>query len=148
MSKYRIIVNGEKYELEIEEISDFSTDSNKSRCKTSNSNELKKTDKNTTSKNADVANKKMNVTNTCDKQSTRKNQNSNIVNTITSPLPGRIDSIKVAEGESVIIGQVIVVVEAMKMFNEILAKKDGIIERIYVSEGDLVAAGDSLFGIR
>jgi biotin carboxyl carrier protein len=63
---------------------------------------------------------------------------------IHPPMPGRVISIKVKEGDSVKTGSPILVLEAMKMQNEIISNMDGIIREIRVSEGDLVESGDIL----
>jgi biotin carboxyl carrier protein len=57
---------------------------------------------------------------------------------IHPPMPGRVISIKVKEGESVKNGSPILVLEAMKMQNEVVSPIDGIVREIRVSEGDLV----------
>ena len=62
----------------------------------------------------------------------------------TSPMPGVILSIKVQEGQQVEIGDVLMVLEAMKMENEILAKKAGKIGSIKVTEGQIVSSGELL----
>lgn len=63
---------------------------------------------------------------------------------ITSPMPGKILGVKVAPGAAVSRGDVVVVLEAMKMENEIVAPEDGTIASIDVSEGASVEAGDTL----
>ena len=63
---------------------------------------------------------------------------------IHPPMPGRVVSIKVKEGDSVKMGSPILVLEAMKMMNEILSNMDGVVREIRVSEGDLVESSDVL----
>ena len=63
---------------------------------------------------------------------------------ISSPMPGKILEIKASVGESVKRGQVIMILEAMKMENEIVAPEDGVIADIRVSAGSAVEAGDLL----
>lgn len=63
---------------------------------------------------------------------------------IHPPMPGRVITIKVKEGDSVKIGSPLLVLEAMKMQNEIISNIDGIVREIRVSEGDLVESGDIL----
>ena len=62
-------------------------------------------------------------------------------------MPGRIRAILVPEGETVQNGQGVVVVEAMKMENEIPAPKDGRVSRVRVRPGDTVEAGAALFTV-
>ena len=60
---------------------------------------------------------------------------------ILAPMPGKIVRILVAAGDEVVAGQGIVVVEAMKMQNEMKAPKDGRVLAIEVKENDSVTAG-------
>ncbi|MDO4164199.1 MAG: biotin/lipoyl-containing protein [Bacteroides sp.] len=63
---------------------------------------------------------------------------------VKSPLPGVILDIKVKEGDVVKRGQVIVILEAMKMENNINADKDGKVVAIKVNKGDSVLEGTDL----
>ncbi len=63
---------------------------------------------------------------------------------VVAPMTGKILSIKVKKGDEVKAGQVLCVLEAMKMENEITAPKAGIIKEIYVSEGSSVSEGEPL----
>jgi biotin carboxyl carrier protein len=66
---------------------------------------------------------------------------------IKSPLPGVIIDILVKEGDKVSIGQKLIILEAMKMENNINADKQGIVKSIKVSRGDNVLEGDILIEI-
>ena len=61
--------------------------------------------------------------------------------TITSPMPGKILGIKAAAGTAVKRGQVILLLEAMKMENEIVAPQDGTVASVNVAVGDMVEPG-------
>ena len=63
---------------------------------------------------------------------------------ITAPMPGTVLDIKVAEGAAVSAGQVVLILEAMKMENEITAPADGTVASIAVSKGASVNSGDTL----
>jgi biotin carboxyl carrier protein len=63
---------------------------------------------------------------------------------ITSPMPGKVVRVLVAAGDDVQAGQGIVVVEAMKMQNEMKASRSGKVLAISAKEGATVAAGDVL----
>lgn len=63
---------------------------------------------------------------------------------MTAPMPGTILDIKVTEGQSVKAGDIILILEAMKMENEIVAPKDGKIAAIYTTKGSSVSTGDAL----
>jgi biotin carboxyl carrier protein len=62
------------------------------------------------------------------------------VPTISSPMPGKVVKILVGEGDRVETGQGLVIVEAMKMENEIRSASAGIVKKVNFSEGDLVDA--------
>lgn len=64
--------------------------------------------------------------------------------TIDSPMPGTILDIKVSEGAAVKAGDVLFILEAMKMENEIVAPQDGTVSSINVNKGDSVEAGQTL----
>jgi len=63
---------------------------------------------------------------------------------IVSPMPGKVLKVNVAEGEAVTKGQVLMVVEAMKMENNILSSKDAVVEKLLVKEGDMVDGSQKL----
>ena len=63
---------------------------------------------------------------------------------VTSPMPGTILSVKVSVGQTVKKGDVICVLEAMKMENDIPAPQDGVIASIDTQKGASVNAGDVL----
>lgn len=63
---------------------------------------------------------------------------------LTAPMPGKIVRILVSEGSQVEAGSGILVVEAMKMQNEVKSPKKGTVQRISVKEGAAVNAGDVL----
>jgi biotin carboxyl carrier protein len=66
---------------------------------------------------------------------------------IEAPLPGSIFKITSKEGDQVKKGDVLLIMEAMKMENNILAESDGMIKSIKVKEGDSVLQGDVLVEI-
>lgn len=63
---------------------------------------------------------------------------------IKSPLPGTIVSVNVKAGDQVKKGDILVVMEAMKMENNIMAGKDATVKAVYVSVGQTVAQDDAL----
>jgi len=62
--------------------------------------------------------------------------------TVTSPMPGKILSVAVKPGETVKRGQVLLILEAMKMQNEIMAPSDGKVADVRVAAGQSVNTGD------
>jgi biotin carboxyl carrier protein len=63
---------------------------------------------------------------------------------VKSPLPGSIFKITVSEGDTVKAGDRLLIMEAMKMENNILAEKDGVVQKINVKVGDPVLQNDVL----
>ena len=61
-----------------------------------------------------------------------------------SPMPGRVRKTLVEQGQAVSRGQVLLVLEAMKMEHAIRAPRDGVVKRLHVREGELVEAGKEL----
>jgi len=64
---------------------------------------------------------------------------------VTAPMTGKILSVKVKKGDQVKAGQVLCILEAMKMENEITAPKAGTVREVYVSEVSSVSEGELLF---
>ncbi len=78
---------------------------------------------------------------------TRKRAMSNkqvLEGAINAPMTGKMVSLKVSKGDSVQKGQVLCVIEAMKMENEISATKSGVVKEVLVSVGSPVSEGDPL----
>ena len=63
---------------------------------------------------------------------------------VEAPMPGTILDVKVAVGSSVTSGQVLCILEAMKMENEIVAPQDGTVASVAVNKGDSVEAGQAI----
>ena len=60
---------------------------------------------------------------------------------ISAPMPGTVLDVRVSEGDKVEAGQIILILEAMKMENEIIAPASGTITSVRVGNGDSVSAG-------
>jgi len=63
---------------------------------------------------------------------------------VKAPMPGTILSINVKEGDNVKKGQILLILEAMKMENEIVSPRDGKIAKVVVSKGSSVNTGDDM----
>ncbi len=68
-------------------------------------------------------------------------------NTVPSPLPGNINAVNFSVGQTVKAGDVVIILEAMKMENEIVAPKGGTLTKLYVQKGAGVNTGDPLFDV-
>ena len=64
--------------------------------------------------------------------------------TVTAPMPGVVVALRVKPGDTVKAGQAVVVVEAMKMQNELAVHRDGVVSEVLVGERAAVAAGQVL----
>lgn len=67
--------------------------------------------------------------------------------TVTAPLPGNVLQVKVSVGQAVKAGDVLVIIEAMKMENEVASPSDGVVKQIVANKGAVVATGDTLLVI-
>ncbi len=66
---------------------------------------------------------------------------------VTTPMPGRVTSIRVSEGDRVAAGDTVLTVEAMKMENEVHTPIDGVVKKIYVKVGDQVNPDETLIEV-
>lgn len=124
MSKYRITLNGEVYEMEIELIGEGSAPVNTA--------------------SAPVA---VNTEPAAVQKAPASADNTSADGAAVSPMPGTVVKLMAAQGDRVGKGQPVLVLEAMKMENEITAAKDGVLTELRVSEGQTVAGGEILFVI-
>lgn len=74
----------------------------------------------------------------------RANDHGDGPRTLKASMPGRVVRVLTAEGEAVAAGQGVLVIEAMKMQNELKSPKEGVVARLLVSPGDAVGAGQDL----
>ena len=68
--------------------------------------------------------------------------------TINAPMPGTILNIQVNAGDQVTKGQVLLVLEAMKMENEIMSPRYGVVAGVHVNKGDSVDSGKLLVSLQ
>ena len=131
MRKFRVIVNGLAYEVEVEEISGQVNVGG-------NVAPVVETVKESISPPAVTSpsvSKPTSVTTAA---------NSSSALTVNAPLPGVVLAHKVNVGDAVQKGQVLLLLEAMKMENEIVAPKDGRIAKILANVGQSVGVGEAL----
>ena len=74
----------------------------------------------------------------------RPTRSAGVGNTVAAPMPGVILSVEIVPGASVQRGQTLLVLEAMKMKNELKAQREGTVARVAVAAGDQVKHGDVL----
>ncbi len=129
MKKYMIKLNGKVYEVEIEEVSKETSDAI-----------LEKQGAASATKEAAP---------TAVEKETPAQPSAPVAGaeTVEAPMPGNIVNVAVKVGDQVKKGQLLVVLEAMKMENEIVAARDGQISSVNVSKGDAVNPGDVLVQI-
>lgn len=68
--------------------------------------------------------------------------------TISAPMPGTILSVNVKAGDSVKSGDVLLILEAMKMENEIMAPRDGVVAAVMVNKGESVDSGKPMIALQ
>jgi len=137
MKKFIVTVNGDSYEVEVEEVTDGVASSN------DNNTQVEPVGQQENSPSKPAPSKAGNNSNSGG--ATKKVPAG--ATSVKAPMPGTILDINVNEGNTVERGQVLCILEAMKMENEIMSPKDGKIASINTSKGSSVNAGDLLFSI-
>ncbi len=131
MSKYKITLNGKAYEIEVEKMSDAQAASAAQAPAPAAS-----TAKTPAAPSA--------VASSAPASAPVSGTGAGSVN---APMPGTILKVNKAVGDKVEAGEAVVVLEAMKMENDITSNKAGVLKSIAVNKGDTVAAGQFLFEV-
>lgn len=118
MKKFRVTVNGNTYEVDVEEV----TGGEVAKTVPVATEPIKETQKPTAVSSAGAVK-------------------------VPSPMPGKILDIKVAQGQNVNKGEVLAILEAMKMENEIVAPESGTVASIHVNKGQTVESGDTIISL-
>ena len=135
MKKYKITVNGKSYDVVVEEVA--LSDDNKAQL-------IAPVTKQATSSVEASVKPATTATPTTAKVTTEIIENAT---PIKASLPGTILSFNVSVGDSVKSGDVVLILEAMKMENEIVSTVDGVVKSINVEAGSSVSEGDILLQI-
>ena len=130
MSKYRITLEGKTYEMEIELVAENAAPQPAAKKEYK---EFKSGTKDTNVNLLDPAAQKKVVNDT---------------GAVTAPMPGTVLRIEKAEGAAVKEGELVLILEAMKMENEILAPTDGTIKKMFCEVGGTVSGGEVLFEVK
>ncbi len=147
MRKFNVTVNGTTYEVVVEEVKEKPgkehTESSKPAPPTAEdqkaSSKVKEAPPKEEPKKAEPAKEKEKKP-----EEPKPVANGEGAGTVMAPMPGTVLSIKVKEGDEVEQGQVLLVLEAMKMENEITSPRGGTVKSINAAENDSVGSGDVL----
>lgn len=145
MKKYKFTINGNVYNVDIQSIED-----NMAEVEVNGTSYNVSVDKSIQSSKTPRLIRSVSVPSTDSAPSIAKTANpgaSKGAGSIKSPLPGVILEIYVKEGETVKMGQKLIMLEAMKMENNINADKEGRVVSLKVNKGDSVMEGDVLIVI-
>lgn len=126
MRKFMINVNGNSYEVEVEEVGASNTSSRP------------------VTPSAPSAPKTAPAPKVAPKEEKKEVVVSAGQEVVEAPMPGNIWKIEVKEGDTVKAGDILLILEAMKMENEILAPRDGVVASINTTQGATVNTGDKL----
>lgn len=138
MKKYKFTIKGHEYDVEIKDFDEniANIEVNGTPYKVEVHKEMKTTKTPTLIRKTPTAPKE-----------NKPLQRSSTLSTIKAPLPGNILQILVKVGDEVKRGQNLLIMEAMKMENNVLAEKEGIISSIKINVGDTVLQNDTLIEI-
>jgi len=133
MKQYKIKVDGKEYMVEVEEISSGNEVPSSARTVVNSQSAVQKEQPETPKvKQAKSDAKPAAVTSTGAGEE------------IKAPMPGKILKVNVSEGDSVNEGDTVLILEAMKMENEIISNSSGTVKKVSVSVNDMVETDDTL----
>ena len=143
MKKFSFTIRGNKYDVELHSIEEniAEVEVNGSMYEVEIHKEMK------TPKTPKLVRPQVVPTSTADKSTIPKPKPVAVSGGIVAPLPGTILEMKVSVGDKVKPGDILLIMEAMKMENNIKADKEGEIKTIKVNTGDSVLEGDLLIEI-
>ncbi len=143
MKKFKFKIRGNTYEVNINNFEDEVVDIevNGTSYKVEVQRELK------TTKTPKLVRPNVVHTSNGDKARTNKPDERKGTGNILAPLPGTVLELKVKAGDTVKVGDTLLIMEAMKMENNIKSDKEGVVEEVLVSVNDSVLEGDCLVRI-
>ena len=136
MKKFKVTVDGRSYMVEVEELKDKMPTSNKNRISPPEPVQ----DSVTIKEDTKLKDKK-------EKTAEKQPASSPAVEggyKVKAPMPGSVLDVKVKEGDKIEEGDVLLILEAMKMENEMSASRTGTVAKVLVKKGDAVNSGDPL----
>lgn len=128
MKMFKVVVNGSEYKVGIEELDEKIT----SRPPQANAVPTPETSQSQAPPKPQA------------KATTVKTESAATGGTIVAPMPGTVLLVSANVGDKVVKGQTLLILEAMKMENEIMAPSDGVVQELNVTKGVSVNAGDIL----
>lgn len=138
VKKYNIKVNGKSYEVEVEELGSSTTNQTDQPVHS-------QSDSQSTTQSTSLIEKKESAPKS--ENETKKEESNHSTSIIEAPMSGLVIDVKVKKGDSVSPGAKLLVLEAMKMENDIVSDIGGIIESIHCKKGDNVETGETLITI-
>jgi glutaconyl-CoA/methylmalonyl-CoA decarboxylase subunit gamma len=132
MKMFRVVVNGSEYKVGVEELAEETTSQPSQVKATPTPSQPQATPKTPTSAPAKPA------------AARPEPAASGGGGTIIAPMPGTVLQVAVNVGDNVTKGQTLLILEAMKMENEIMAPNDGVVKELNVTKGGSVNTGDIL----
>ena len=133
--KFKVKVNGEIFDVEVEEVGKTNTTPQTNTAAAA----PKRSEAPITTTITEKESKASNI-----KKEEEKEVNTAGKQVVAAPLPGKVLSVNVKKGDTVKKGDLLLVIEAMKMENEIYSSQDGTIAEVLVGAGDYVSTGDKL----
>ena len=135
MKKFNVKVNGVSYEVEIEEIDENNVQN--ITCKVPSTSPVQ-----TTTSSPTISTPPQPQVQTPPPAKAKQSADTINGQKVTAPMPGKIMTICFAQGETVKKGEPVVILEAMKMQNELLSPCDGVVQSLNISEGQNVKSGE------
>ncbi len=144
MKTFRVTVDGQSYTVQVEEVEEYSASGSDNKYPPANQSEpAPAVEKQQVVKEQGKEVKPQAVSGVAEKPSQAKPSPAGGSN-VKAPMPGSVLEVKVSAGDEIKEGDVLLVLEAMKMENELTASQSGTVSEVLVKKGDTVNSGDPL----